>query len=97
MTTENPQPIGEIKTTEVVEPAVPEVQEETVEEQAAAVLTAEELVDAIEELKDRAREAGIRPIRMMITSYLTQGLAAVDSLLDALNSPKEKDSRGKKK
>jgi hypothetical protein len=52
--------------------------------------TAEEFVDSLAELKDRARAAGLRPVRMMLTSYLNQGLSMVDGLLESLEGSKKK-------
>jgi hypothetical protein len=50
-----------------------------------------ELVESLAELKDRAKAAGIRPIQNMVTSYISQGLAMVDGLLESLEGSKKKD------
>lgn len=52
--------------------------------------TAEEFADSLAELKDRARAAGLKPVRMMLTSYLNQGLSMIDGLLDSMEDPKKK-------
>jgi len=52
--------------------------------------TAEEFAVSLTELKDKARAAGLRPVRMMLTSYLNQGLSMVDGLLNSMEDPKKK-------
>ncbi len=81
-------------------PKEPEVvQDETSEEP----ITAEEFTERVGELVNRARDAGLRPARMMVSSYMKQGLRVVDGLLDALEGgngeeePPKKDGKGKKK
>ena len=49
-----------------------------------------ELVESLTELKDRAKAAGIRPAQAMLSSYISQGLAVVDGLLESLEGPKKK-------
>ena len=53
-------------------------------------LTPTEFVESLAELKDKAKAAGIRPIQNMVTSYLSQGLAMVDGLLESLEGKKKK-------
>ena len=50
-----------------------------------------ELADSLVELKDRAKAAGLRPIQNMVTSYISQGMAMVDGLLESLEGKKKKD------
>ena len=50
-----------------------------------------ELADSLVELKDRAKAAGIRPVQNMVTSYISQGMAMVDGLLESLEGKKKKD------
>ena len=50
-----------------------------------------ELADSVVELKDRAKAAGIRPVQNMVTSYISQGMAMVDGLLESLEGKKKKD------
>ena len=49
-----------------------------------------ELVESLTELKDRAKAAGRRPAQAMLSSYISQGLAGVDGLLESLEGPKKK-------
>jgi type IV secretory pathway VirB10-like protein len=65
-------------------------------EEASAVeepqpLTAEQFSTALSTLTTRAKQAGLRPIQMMASSYIAQGLSMIDGLLDAF------DENGQKK
>ena len=57
-------------------------------------LTAEQFSTALSTLTTRAKEAGLRPIQMMASTYLAQGLSMIDGLLGAFdegNQKKKKD------
>lgn len=60
------------------------------EKETEEAMTAEEFVESLSELKQKAKSAGLQPIRMMLTSYLNQGLSMVDGLLESLDGPKKK-------
>ena len=65
-------------------------------EEASAVeerqpLTSEQFSEALTTLVTRAKQAGLRPIQMMASSYIAQGLSMIDGLLDAF------DENGQKK
>jgi|TARA_R100001530_G_scaffold108141_1_gene75741 hypothetical protein len=53
-------------------------------------LTPTEFVESLGELKDKAKAAGLRPIRKMLSSYVSQGLSVVDGLLESLEGKKKK-------
>ena len=57
------------------------------------VLTADEFSTALTTLTGRARKAGLRPIRMMATAYIQQGLAMIDGLLGAFDDGDEKKKK----
>ena len=57
-------------------------------------LTSEQFSTALTTLVTRAKTAGLRPIRMMATTYLAQGLSMIDGLLGAFD---ESDQKKKKK
>ena len=56
-------------------------------------LTSEQFSAALTTLVTRAKTAGLRPIRMMATTYLAQGLSMIDGLLGAFD---ESDQKKKK-
>ena len=70
---------------------VPVVKEPVVEEQQP--LTADQFSTALTTLTGRARKAGLRPIQMMASAYIQQGLSMIDGLLGAF----EDDEKKKKK
>ena len=43
-----------------------------------------ELVESLAELKDRVKEAGMRPLQNVVASYASTFLGAVDGLLESL-------------
>ena len=53
-------------------------------------LSPTEFVESLGELKDKAKAAGLRPIRKMLSSYVSQGLSVVDGLLESLEGKKKK-------
>lgn len=73
--------------------------EETLDDEAPVVeepqpFTAEQFSAALDTLVTRAKEAGLRPIRMMASAYIAQGLSMVDGLLGAFEgSDKKKDDK----
>ena len=71
--------------------AAPVVEEPVVEE--PRVLTADEFSTALTTLTGRARKAGLRPIRMMATAYIQQGLSMIDGLLGAFDDGDEKKKK----
>jgi len=64
-------------------PAVEKRDEET-------PLTAEQFSATLTELVTRARAAGLRPVQMMISSYVKQGMSVMDGLLGALEGINQK-------
>ena len=76
------------------EPVVEElvVKEPVVEEQQP--LTADQFSSALTTLTGRAKTAGLRPLRIMATAYIQQGLSMIDGLLGAFD---ESDEKKKKK
>ena len=81
------------------EPTEETPDEETPDEEASVVeerqpLTSEQFSAGLTTLVTRAKTAGLRPIRMMATTYLAQGLSMIDGLLSALD---ESDQKKKKK
>ena len=84
--------------------ATEEPTEETLDEEAPVVeapvveerqpLTADQFSTGLTTLVTRAREAGLRPIQMMASAYLAQGLSMIDGLLSAFD---ESDQKKKKK
>jgi hypothetical protein len=68
------------------EPTV--VVEEVVEDNEP--LTPTEFVESLGELKDKAKAAGLRPIRKLLSSYVNTGLSVVDGLLESLEGKKKK-------
>ena len=57
-------------------------------------LTSEQFSAALTTLVTRAKQAGLRPIQMMASTYLAQGLSMIDGLLGAFdegNQKKKKD------
>ena len=53
-------------------------------------LTPTEFVESLGELKDKAKAAGLRPIRKLLSSYVNTGLSVVDGLLESLEGKKKK-------
>jgi hypothetical protein len=76
------------------EPVVEEivVKEPVAEEQQP--LTADQFSSALTTLTGRAKTAGLRPLRIMATAYIQQGLSMIDGLLGAFD---ESDEKKKKK
>jgi len=70
----------------------PVVKEPVVEEQQP--LTADQFSTALNTLTGRAKTAGLRPLRMMASAYIQQGLSMIDGLLGAFE---EDDDEKKKK
>jgi hypothetical protein len=75
----------------VEKPVVEKKDEEEKDEEAS--LTAEQFSATLAELVTRARAAGLRPVQMMISSYVKQGMSVMDGLLSALEgiTQKKKD------
>jgi effector-binding domain-containing protein len=86
---EEPTPEEEAGVKQPVETSILEEPTLTVEDDTKT-LTPTEFVESLAELKDKAKAAGIRPIQNMVTSYLSQGLAMVDGLLESLEGKKKK-------
>lgn len=53
-------------------------------EPAAAPMSAEEFTVALDQLVQRAKVAGVRPLQVMVRSYLKQGVAVIDGVLGSL-------------
>jgi len=61
-----------------------------IEEEETDPVTPTEFVESLGELKDKAKAAGLRPIRKMLSSYVSQGLSVVDGLLESLEGKNKK-------
>ena len=61
-----------------------------IEEEETDPITPTEFVESLGELKDKAKAAGLRPIRKMLSSYVSQGLSVVDGLLESLEGKNKK-------
>ena len=55
----------------------------------AEPLTTDRLVESFEELITKGRAAGLRPLRMLLATYIKQGLAVVDGVLGAFEDGKK--------
>jgi len=53
-------------------------------EQPVAPMSAEEFTVALDQLVQRAKAAGVRPLQVMVRSYLKQGVAVIDGVLGSL-------------
>ena len=53
-------------------------------------LSPTEFVESLGELKDKAKAAGLRPIRKLLSSYVNTGLSVVDGLLESLEGKNKK-------
>ena len=74
--------------------------EETPDEEASVVeerhpLTSEQFSAGLTTLVTRAKQAGLRPIQMMASTYLAQGLSMIDGLLGAFDESDEKKKKKK--
>ena len=71
------------------------VEEEAVEEEAVkgvaekASMTSREFTTKFDELFDKARASGRKPIQEMLGSYARRAFSVVDSILDGLSDPKK--------
>ena len=83
-TTEVKEEEPTVKTTSILEEPTLTVEDDS------ATLSPTEFVESLGELKDKAKAAGIRPIQKMVTSYISQGLAMVDGLLESLEGKNKK-------
>jgi len=83
-TTEVKEEKPTVKTTSILEEPTLTVEDDSVP------LSPTEFVESLGELKDKAKAAGIRPIQKMVTSYISQGLAMVDGLLESLEGKNKK-------
>ena len=91
-TEEPPVVEGPVAEEPVVEKPVVEKKDEEEKDEEAS-LTAEQFSATLAELVTRARAAGLRPVQMMISSYVKQGMSVMDGLLSALEgiTQKKKD------
>tara|TARA_Y100001951_G_scaffold48605_1_gene38305 strand:- start:221 stop:547 length:327 start_codon:yes stop_codon:yes gene_type:complete len=72
--------------------AVPTVKEEpvlTIED--GKTVSPTELIQSLVELKDRLKDAGMRPLQNVVTSYANHGVAMINGLLESLEGSKKKD------
>jgi len=83
-TTEVKEEEPTVKTTSILEEPTLTVEDDS------KTLSPTEFVESLGELKDKAKAAGIRPIQKMVTSYISQGLAMVDGLLESLEGKNKK-------
>ena len=70
--------------------AVKEEPTVVIEEEETDPITPTEFVESLGELKDKAKAAGLRPIRKLLSSYVNTGLSVVDGLLESLEGKKKK-------
>jgi len=56
-------------------------------------LTADQFSSALNTLTGRAKTAGLRPLRMMASAYIQQGLSMIDGLLGAFDDDDEKKKK----
>lgn len=61
--------------------------------QEAPAMTKQQLLDQLDALTAKAKEAGIRPIQVMAESYLTRFVTVLDGLLGALDEGASKDKK----
>ena len=61
-----------------------------IEEEETDPITPTEFVESLGELKDKAKAAGLRPIRKLLSSYVNTGLSVVDGLLESLEGKNKK-------
>ena len=92
MLEKEPLAVTEESTEKTLDEEAPVVEEPVVEEPRA--LTADEFSTALNTLTGRAKAAGLRPLRMMASAYIQQGLSMIDGLLGAFE---EDDDEKKKK
>ena len=65
---------------------VPKEQDAPKEEEQDMLLTKEMFVTQIHRLTERARAAGLSPLKMMAKAYLKQGTAIFEGLLSSLEN-----------
>ena len=90
------EPTEETPDEKTLDEEAPVVKEPVVEEpvvEEPRVLTADEFSTALTTLTGRARKAGLRPIRMMASAYIQQGLNMIDGLLGAFDDGDEKKKK----
>ena len=85
-------PVVEEPVVEELVAEAPVVEEPVAEEQQP--LTADQFSTALNTLTGRAKTAGLRPLRMMASAYIQQGLSMIDGVLGAFE---EDDDEKKKK
>ena len=61
-----------------------------IDEEETDPITPTEFVESLGELKDKAKAAGLRPIRKLLSSYVNTGLSVVDGLLESLEGKNKK-------
>lgn len=74
-------------------PAVstPPAEARSLEPEAQIPLTSEGFVTAFDQLRERAKAAGLHPVRVMFSDYAQRGMAILNGLLDALDgTPRKK-------
>ena len=60
-----------------------------------APLTSQEFMASFDALVKRAKAAGVRPLEVMATTYLKQGMGLLDGMLAALEEGKDKETKKK--
>ena len=58
-------------------------------------ITAQEFQDALDTLFERAKAAGIQPIKELASTYAKRGLAMFDKMMAALEGDDEKEKKKK--
>lgn len=64
-------------------------EEKPAEQNQPKPLTAEEFKQALDQLTERAKAAGLRPLQTMAATYLKQSMDVLDGLLAALEGAKD--------
>jgi hypothetical protein len=75
----------------VEDEAVPTIEEEPVlSAEGGKPVSPTEFIQSLVELKDRLKDAGMRPLQNVVTSYASHGVAMITGLLEALEGSKKK-------
>ena len=62
---------------------------EAVDDDELAGLTAEKFVESWDQLSTRAREAGVRPVKVLLGTYAQKFFGAVEGLLEGIEGKRE--------
>jgi hypothetical protein len=62
---------------------------EAVDDDELAGLTAEKFVESWDQLSTRAREAGVRPVKVLLGTYASKFFSAVEGLLEGIEGKRD--------